>query len=203
MIDAEVTRLRRLRNTALNARALAAMLESSSSRRDSVFSRAAVRCWQIARVVTGRLRAHPYLSYQRGPSELAALYGGIRASLLSSAARTAGAVCRALSDDLQSVARELDDARALTWSTDLSDTFGRSQTQIRRLMAEIEAGARKEAGCTHEAESQAARLSRKKPPGGQLALPGFLMLVAAPRPSYAVESEKSYSSRRTPPTAIH
>jgi hypothetical protein len=51
-----------------------------------------------------------------------------------------------LSAELQSVARELDDARALTWSTDLSDTFGRSQAQLRRLMAEVEAGARKEAG---------------------------------------------------------
>jgi hypothetical protein len=51
-----------------------------------------------------------------------------------------------LSDELQSVAGELDDARALTWSTDLSDTFGRSQAQLRRLMAEVEAGARKEAG---------------------------------------------------------
>lgn len=139
MTDAEVTRLRRLRNTALNARALAAMLESSSSHRDSVFSRSGVRCWQIAQVVTGRLRAHPYLSYQRGPSELRRVYGGIRASLLSSAARYSGRSLQALSDELQNVARELDDARALTWSTDLSDTLGRSQTQIRRLMAEVDA----------------------------------------------------------------
>jgi hypothetical protein len=51
-----------------------------------------------------------------------------------------------LSDELQSVARELDDARALTWSTELSDTFGRSQAQLRSLMAEVEAGARQEIG---------------------------------------------------------
>ena len=145
MIDAEVTRLRRLRNTALNARALAARLESSSSR-DSVFSRTAGCCWQIARVASGRLNAHPYLSYQRGPGELSTLYGEIRASLLSSTARYGQRSFRALSDELQSVAGELDDARALTWSTELSDTFGRSQAQLRRLMAEVEAGAGKEIG---------------------------------------------------------
>jgi hypothetical protein len=145
MIDAEVTRLRRLRSAALNARALAARLESSSSRH-SVFSRTAGRCWQIARAASGRLNAHPYLSYQRGPSELSVLYGEIRARLLSSAARYGQRNFRALSDELQSVARELDDARALTWSTELSDIFGRSQAQLRRLMAEVEAGARKEAG---------------------------------------------------------
>jgi hypothetical protein len=145
MIDAEVARLRRLRSAALNARALAARLGSSSSRH-SVFSRTAGRCWQIARAASGRLNAHPYLSYQRGPSELSVLYGEIRASLLSSVARYGQRSFRALSDELQSVGRELDDARALTWSTELSDTFGRSQAQLRRLMAEVETGARKEAG---------------------------------------------------------
>ena len=111
-----------------------------------MFSRTAARCWQIARVATGRLNAHPYLSYQRGPSELSTLYGEIRATLLRSAARYGQRSFRALSDELESLARELDDARALTWSTELSDTFGRSQAQLRRLMAEVEAGARKEAG---------------------------------------------------------
>jgi hypothetical protein len=155
MIDAEVTRLRRLRNKALNARALAARLESSSSRHESVFSQTAGRCWQIARVVSGRLNGHPYLSYQRGPSELSSLYGGIRASLLCSAARYGQRSFRVLSEELQNVARELDDARALTWSTDLSDTFGRSQAQLRRLMAEVEVGARKEAGSHSDIVSDA------------------------------------------------
>ena len=145
MIDAEVTRLRRLRNTALNARALAARLESSSLRH-SVFSRTAGHCWQIARAASGRLNAHPYLSYQRGPGELRTLYSEIRAGLRSSAARYGRRSFRALWDELQSVARELDDARALTWSTELSDTFGRAQAQLRRLMAEVETGAREEAG---------------------------------------------------------
>ena len=35
---------------------------------------------------------------------------------------------------LHRLARQLDDARALTWSSDLSDTFGRLQIEIRALM---------------------------------------------------------------------
>jgi hypothetical protein len=154
MIDAEVTRLRRLRVTALNARALAASLQSSTSR-DSVFSRSAACCWQIARVITGRLKAHPYLNYQRGPSELSTLYTRIRASLKGSAAQYGQRSFRALSEELQSAARELADARALTWSADLSDTFGRLQAQLRGLLAEVEAGARKEAGSRSEGVADA------------------------------------------------
>ncbi len=150
MIDIEVTRLRRLRNKALKVRALAARLESPSPQRDSVFARTAGHCWQIARVASGRLNGHPYLSYQRGPSALSTFYGGIRASLLSSAARYGQRSFRVLSDELQNVVRELDDARALTWSTELSDTFGRLQAQLRRLKAEVEAGARKEAGSSSD-----------------------------------------------------
>jgi hypothetical protein len=156
MIDAEVVRLRRLRNTALNARGLSAMLEPSGSARESVFARSAVRCWQIARVITGHLRAHPYLNYQRGPGELRHVYGGIRATLLSSGARYGGGSLRTLANDLQNVARELDDARALTWSADLSDTFGRSQAQIRRLLAEIDALIPERAGLHQSARSAGA-----------------------------------------------
>jgi hypothetical protein len=115
-----------------------------------VFSLTAGCCWQIARVVTGRLKAHPYLSYQREPGEFSILYAEIRARLLRSAAQYNQRSFQALADELQSVARELDDARALTWSADLSDTFGRSQAQLRGLLAEVKAGARKEAGSCND-----------------------------------------------------
>jgi hypothetical protein len=151
MIDAEVMRLRRLRNTALKARSLARQLDLSSSRRNSVFSRSAVSCWQIARIVTGRLRAHPYLNYQQGPSELSTLYGGLRAGVLAGSARYGQRNLRILSEELQNVAHELDDARALTWSAELSDTFGRSQNQIRRLIAETGIGVRKQEGARQAA----------------------------------------------------
>jgi len=150
MIDTEVTRLRRLRNTALRARAVASTLDSGPPRRDSVFSRGAVNCWRIARVITGLLRAHPYLSYQRGPSEVRGVYDHINAGVLGAFARYRGRSHETLSDELRGVARELDDARALTLSSALSDTLGRSQMQIRALIKELDASARHETGSRHE-----------------------------------------------------
>jgi hypothetical protein len=137
MIDAEVMRLRRLRDTALRARALAAALEASASRRDSAFSRSAVICWRIARTITGRLRGHPDLHYQREPSALRTLVDGIRANVLGTAARDRKRSLAMLADEVQGVARELDDARALTWSAELSDDFGRAQILMRRLMSDL------------------------------------------------------------------
>jgi hypothetical protein len=160
MIDAEVMRLRRLRDTALRARALAAVLKTSNPRRHSVFSRAAVSCWQIARTITGRLRAHPDLSYQRGPGELRTLVDGIRAKVLGSSARDRKRSLAMLAVEVQGVARELDDARALTWSAELSDDFGRAQVQVRRLIADLR-GLRQVTG------SRAARA----PARGRVAIP--------------------------------
>jgi hypothetical protein len=154
MIDAEVLRLRRLRNTALKARAVAAALDSDPRQRDSVFSRSAVRSWQIARAITGWLRAHPYLSYQRGPSEVRGVYDGVRARLLQGIARSRGRNLQTVSRELQRVAHELDDARALTWSSDLSDTLGRSQKEIRSLIQELDADARSDARSRHEAPAR-------------------------------------------------
>ena len=151
MIDAEVARLRRLRNTALRARAVAATLDADSGRRDSLFSRGAVNCWRIARGITGLLRGHPYLSYQRGPREVRGVYNRVSAGVLAGVARYRGRSHQIFSDELRRVARELDDARALTWSSDLSDTLGRSQMQIRGLIKELEAVARSESGSRHEA----------------------------------------------------
>ena len=161
MIDTEVARLRRLRNTALRARAVAAALNSHSAG-DSAFSRSAATCWRIARVITGRLRAHPYLSYRREPSELRRLYDSVSAGLLGAIARYRGRTHQAFSEELRRVARELDDARALTWSPDLSDSLGRSQMQMRRLMMEVDEGARNEGGLREERGSGPLRGSTSR-----------------------------------------
>jgi len=151
MIDTEVVRLRQLRSTALRARALAAAMESGT-RGDTVFARSAVSCWRIARTVTGRLRAHPYLSYQRDASAIAAMYYRLIARLTAIASLRRGNSLQIFSAELMRLARELDNTRALTWSADLSDTLGRLQTEIRRSLAEAGAGARKE-GARKEAGS--------------------------------------------------
>ena len=154
MNDPEVLRLRQLRNTALRARAIAAALRSSAetcSSRTATLSSSAAACWRIARVITGRLRAHPYPGYQQGPSQLRDACHQVGARMLATIASHRGRSLQTLSGELRRVVGELDDARALTWSADLSDTFGRSQTQIRMLIQELDAGARNEAGSLREA----------------------------------------------------
>jgi hypothetical protein len=150
MIDAEVIRLRRLRDTVLRARAMAKVLNSHSGMLNSVFSRAAVDCWRIARVLTGKLRSHPYLAYQRGPGVTRTICDYMSTLLLGSLAVKGGRQWRTFARELQRVSRELDDVRSLTWSSELIDALGRSQTQIRMLLEEVDAAARKECGSSHQ-----------------------------------------------------
>jgi hypothetical protein len=175
MNDPEVLRLRQLRNTALRARAIAAALRSSAAEtclpRAATLSSSAAACWRIARVITGRLRAHPYLRYQQGPSRLRDACHRVSARMLATIASHRGRSLQTLSGELRRVVGELDDARALTWSADLSDTFGRSQTQIRRLIQELDAGARNEAGslCEAAVRSEARAEARPGDAGGAAA----------------------------------
>ncbi len=150
MIDGEVIRLRALRNTALRTRAVAAVLDSHDSHADSVFSRTALHCWRIARTATGHLRAHPHLNYQRGPSYWRSVYDRADAALIGGFAHRRGRALGTCLEELQKVAHELDDARALTWSPELSDALGRSQLEIRALLQDLRLGARTEAGTRDE-----------------------------------------------------
>lgn len=68
-----------------------------------------------------------------------------------------------LSAELHRVVGELDDARALTWSADLSDTFGRSQAQLRRLIQELDAAARIEAAKLRDATVQIEATAEARP----------------------------------------
>jgi hypothetical protein len=144
MIDADVMRLRHLRNAALRARAVAQALASNSD--NAIFSKTAVLCWSVARAASGQLRAHPYLSYQRGPSRLRALSDHAMAAIVAFTAARRGRRFSALEVELQCVARDVDDARALARLPDLSDSLGRTQLQLRRLAKELESRARSEKG---------------------------------------------------------
>jgi hypothetical protein len=138
MVDAEVLRLRKLRNVALRARALSRSLDSDSSSGESVFAKGTVVCWTIARIATGRLRAHPYLSYQKGRGHLADLADETIAAAVAMAARRNDRGLRVYARQLAAVAREVDDVRALTWSAELSDGLGRMQVQIRALTKQLD-----------------------------------------------------------------
>jgi hypothetical protein len=131
---------------ALRARALAKILDSDSAQERSIFARSAVICWTIARVATGRLKAHPYLSYQRGASPLRELADSLIASLVALNARRKNRCSYIYAQQLQAVAREVNDVRALTWSPDLSDALGRMQIHMRRLAHELNLGALGETG---------------------------------------------------------
>src|SRR3984885_13932053 len=139
MIDAKVLRLRKLRNVALRDRALARILDSDSVQEQSSLARSSVSWWTIARVASGRVRAHPYLSYQQGPSQLRDLADGVIASLGAFNARRQNRRWSVCAQQLQTVAREVDDVRALTWSPELSDALGRVQIQMPRV--KVAAGA--------------------------------------------------------------
>jgi hypothetical protein len=162
-----------LRNTALWCRAIAARLDARQTRRNSVFARTQLCCWRLARTVTGKLRAHPYPRYQREPGAVhrACTRGG--AGFLGAIARRRGRSLQILALELQRVGRELDDARALTLSKDLSDQFGRSQLELRSLIKELDSGVRNEArtGARTEARNATRHEAGAEPMAAQAEAP--------------------------------
>ena len=138
MIDPEVARLRRLRSSALRVRAMARSLGTTRfALHDPLFARGACSSWRIARVVSGRLKAHPYLRFQKRASVLSLMRNSVLAGFAALCARNRRQALLAYESQLRQLMRQLDDARALTWSTELSDTFGRSQIEIKSLMAAL------------------------------------------------------------------
>jgi hypothetical protein len=139
MNNDEVERLRRLRAAALRVRAIARAVDSSQQQLlvTDGLQRVSGAAWRISRAVSGRLRAHPYATFQKDPGTLTILANSLRAwavaRFLGSHARAAGY----LADELSTLSRLLDDTRALTCALDLSDNFGRSQIEIRGLITEF------------------------------------------------------------------
>jgi hypothetical protein len=138
MIDQEVARLRQLRSSALRVRAIARAFASTRwALHDPLLSRGACSSWRIARVVSGRLKRHPYARYQKDASIGCLIRNRVLASWLARSTRSRLRTLTVFESHLRRLARQLDDARALTWSTDLSDTFGRSQIEIKSLVATL------------------------------------------------------------------
>jgi hypothetical protein len=139
MIDTEVMRLRKLRNLALRVRAVAAVLGTECTTQRRTIAMSALVSWRVARAVTGRLWAHPNLSYQKGPHRIRHMLDHAAACIIGATARHRGHASRAYAAQLQNLARELEDTRALTWDQDWSDTLGRAQRQLRGLMQQLPA----------------------------------------------------------------
>jgi hypothetical protein len=138
MSNDEVERLRKLRACALRVRAIAQALETTQTQPliGDWLRRIAAATWRVSRAVSGQLRAHPYATFQKDAGMLTLLVNSLRASAV---ARCFGRHARAVSyiaAELATLSRLLDDARALTGTLTLSDSFGRSQLEIRTLLAE-------------------------------------------------------------------
>jgi hypothetical protein len=159
MIDAEVMRLRQLRNMALRVRAVAAVLRTECTTQQRTLAMSALVSWRVARLVTGRLWAHPNLSYQKEPHRVRHLLDRAVAFLIGATARNPGHALRAFAAELQNLARELDDTRALTWDQDWSDTLGRAQRQLRGLMQQLPAVPRRTARVAERRIATQSRLS--------------------------------------------
>ena len=162
----EVTRLRDLRKVALKARALAAVLRHQDDRRDSVLSRGALICWRISRLCTGRLRAHPYVAFRRGPTARETLIGDVDAIVAGLIARRLRRRTGCFQAALRAVAQTLDNARALTLRPDLSDDFGRAQQHLRQILSELSLRAHLEPGYAPQpAEGPGTRSAEARPAG--------------------------------------
>jgi hypothetical protein len=134
MIDPEVARLRRLRDEALRVREIARRLGSARwAVDDTLLARGACAGWRIARVVTGKLTEHPYPNYQQGAGVGALVGHRLAAEWTALVSKDRASGLKALARELQSLLRQLGDARALTWSTDFSDALGRAQAEIKTL----------------------------------------------------------------------
>ena len=140
MIDAEILRLRRLRDAALGTRALARALNSTGS--DPALTEAEMLCWSISKIAAGRLRAHPYPDFQRDQSAARRRWDQACALVEAAVARRLRRDHQTLAVDLASVARELDLTRSLSRIQDLSDAFGRMQVRMRDVQEKIERSAR-------------------------------------------------------------
>jgi hypothetical protein len=138
MSDTEVARLRRLRGSALRVRSIARALGAARwASNDTLMSRGACASWRLAKIVTGHLRAHPYVRYQKDAGFGCRACNRLLAGFLAVSSRNRNRALVAYESQLRQLLRQLDDARALTWTPQLSDSFGRSQLEIKSLLAAL------------------------------------------------------------------
>jgi hypothetical protein len=167
MIDAEVERLRRLRGSALQLRAVARALGRRRSAKDdeALFHQGRCAAWRIARTATGRLRAHPHIRYQKDAGLGTLLKNSIVAAAAWITATNRHRAMTGFGAHLRAVLRELDNTRALTWAVELSDTFGRSQGELRSIAAAVESRTQNRGGepIPREARRDAPRVTAGSP----------------------------------------
>jgi hypothetical protein len=134
MIDPEVARLRRLRDEALLVRQVARTFESSQwAANESLLDRCGCASWRIARVISGRLRGHPYAEYQKDATAVSRGASALRAYCLSLTHNSRAKGLAVLETHVNALSRLLDDAICLAWSSDFSEALSRAHSEIKSL----------------------------------------------------------------------
>jgi len=138
MNDAELMRLRRLRELALRSRAIArAMAANRHTSDDPLLLGGAMSSWRIVRAVSGKLKSQPDVRFHADIGIVDRSYHQVCTALQLLKRGTRSRVLREYLAIMRQLSRQLDDARSLTLSADLSDTFGRTQSEINVLTTEL------------------------------------------------------------------
>lgn len=156
MIDREVERLRGLRATALRIRAVARALGAATSARedgaapdhgtvpddgsapdDGLLHRGRCAAWRLARTVSGHLRGHPYASFQKDAGLGVVLSSSLTAAGAAWSVKTRRQALLRFDAELRALFRQLCDVRALTRIAGLDESLGRSQIELRALLAAL------------------------------------------------------------------
>ncbi len=130
---------------------------------DGIFQRGALLNWRIARIATGRLRSHPYESYQRDPGFFESGADRLAAILVGTSASLRGHASHVFLHELLNAARELDDTRFLTLSAELSDALGRAQASMRNLIKDVQSRAALESGVQANARMEVVEGMASRP----------------------------------------
>jgi hypothetical protein len=161
MIDPEVARLRRLRGEALRVRAIARALGAARwATNDTFLSRGACASWRVARIVSGKLKAHPYLRYQKDASAGVHVRNRLAAWYLALVCKDRIHALKEYESRLCALVRQLEDTRALAWSSDFSDSLGRAVYDISSLLDDL--------GPVTQSAATRQRLPVRAPRGEQL-----------------------------------
>jgi hypothetical protein len=91
----------------------------------------------VARVVSGRLRSHPYANFQKDAGIGVAAANSFAAANAVLGVKTRQQGLLKFEAHLKSLAADLADVRALTCAPDLNESFARSQIELRSLLAAL------------------------------------------------------------------
>jgi hypothetical protein len=126
--------LRRLRGEALLVRQIARTFQSARwATNEPLLDRSACLSWRIARVISGRLRGHPYAQYQSDASLAIRATNRILAGCLNFANKNRADGLKVVTKHVTALGRQLDDAIALAWSSEFSEALTRAQSDLRSL----------------------------------------------------------------------